>query len=423
MQYEHTQTAYYRAAAGRGDRPEPAQRRLRRRAAAPRPASARASAWLREHNRAAELRDRRAPRDPARRPRARASPRRTPPPSRRLGGRAVLAPNGVDDEFFAVARPRRRGPRAVLRALRLRGQPARRSSASSPRAGRECAALRPNARLALAGGGLATAAAGARRRRRRPRPRRRPARRACATARAVIVPIWEGGGTRLKVLEALAAGAGRGLDPARRLRHRLRPRPARAAGRVARGRSRPHSHRAGRSRRSTLGRDGRMLAERFRWKEALSGASGVLLGSDARAPGSPSDSGSTGMMADEVDWGTIPHTTKANPPQGGDAKPRDPWSGVSRATERETACEHLDEGARWRCWPPWSLCQPRRRRPAPVGHFRFAIDTQRSHRRLLRHRGAQRRRDPAELPGAADAAAQGGQPEPQGPDVQEPLRA
>ena len=29
---------------------------------------------------------------------------------------------------------------------------------------------------------------------------------ALAAARAVIVPIWEGGGTRLKVLEALAAG-------------------------------------------------------------------------------------------------------------------------------------------------------------------------------------------------------------------------
>ena len=29
---------------------------------------------------------------------------------------------------------------------------------------------------------------------------------ALAAARAVVVPIWEGGGTRLKVLEALAAG-------------------------------------------------------------------------------------------------------------------------------------------------------------------------------------------------------------------------
>ena len=62
-----------------------------------------------------------------------------------------------------------------------------------------------------------------------------------ATARAVIVPIWEGGGTRLKVLEALAAGA----RPSCRRRW-ARPASASCTGATAcwprrpRG-SRPHS--------------------------------------------------------------------------------------------------------------------------------------------------------------------------------------
>ena len=54
-----------------------------------------------------------------------------------------------------------------------------------------------------------------------------------------------------------------------------------------------------------------------------------------------------------------------------------------------------------------------------VGHFRVAIDTNAANATL--RPGAQQRGDPPAVPGLAGAAAQGGQPEPQGPDVQEPL--
>ena len=143
-----------------------------------------------------------------------ASPRRTPPRSSRAGGRALLAPNGVDDEFFVPPQAdsgeralffghfgyeaNRRGVERFLaegwpqvRHLRARARGWR-----SPAAGwtRRCAL-----RLAAVEGvevlGLVADLPGV-----------------LAAARAVVVPIWEGGGTRLKVLEALAAGRAGGRD-------------------------------------------------------------------------------------------------------------------------------------------------------------------------------------------------------------------
>ena len=203
--------------------------------------------------------------------------------ARALGGRAVLAPNGVDDEFFAVDgsgdedralffghfgyEANRRGVERFLDD----GWPA------------SCGRARPNARLAIAGGGIDDAL--------RARFTRDgvdvlglvadlPA--VIATARAVIVPIWEGGGTRLKVLEALAAGRDASC------RRRWAP-PASASSTSAtacwpRRREALATALAGvLGRPSTHGREGRILAEHYRWKEALSGASAFYSEVMARA--------------------------------------------------------------------------------------------------------------------------------------------
>jgi glycosyltransferase involved in cell wall biosynthesis len=121
--------------------------------------------------------------------------------------RVIVVPNGVDDEFFASPaelpsnedivffgqfsyEPNLRGVRRFL----AEGWPA-------------LAAQRPRARLLLAGEGGPAAF-----------PRARLPERVqalgvvpdlpalLARCRLVVVPIWQGGGTRLKVLEALASG-------------------------------------------------------------------------------------------------------------------------------------------------------------------------------------------------------------------------
>ena len=102
-----------------------------------------------------------------------------------------------------------------------------------------------------------------------------------ATARAVIVPIWEGGGTRLKVLEALAAGrtvvstplGASGIGFVHERHGLLAETPEGLATALAGVLGQPSTH----------GRDGRKLAERFRWKEALSGASSFYSEVMARA--------------------------------------------------------------------------------------------------------------------------------------------
>jgi polysaccharide biosynthesis protein PslH len=125
---------------------------------------------------------------------------------RAAGGRPLLAPNGVDDAFFAVPDGAQRetalffghfgydANRRGLERFVAEGWP-------------EVRVRRPRARLAVAGGGLEPAL--------RVRLEATPGVNALglvedlpgvlAGVRAVVVPIWEGGGTRLKVLEALAA--------------------------------------------------------------------------------------------------------------------------------------------------------------------------------------------------------------------------
>jgi len=274
VQYEHTQSAYYRPPPGVAT--VLSLHNVDSAAAGSAAEHLRGIAWLREANRAAELRTvehRTIPRAD----RVLAVSEEDAAIVRRLGGRAVLAPNGVDDEFFSVAAPgdedralffghfgyeaNRRG---VARFL-AEGWP-------------EVRRLRPNARLALAGAGP-TAGLEADGVDILGLVPDLPA--VVATARAVIVPIWEGGGTRLKVLEALAAGrtvvstplGASGIGFVHERHGLLAETPEGLATALAGVLGQP----------STYGRDGRKLAEHFRWKEALSGAASFYAEVMARA--------------------------------------------------------------------------------------------------------------------------------------------
>jgi glycosyltransferase involved in cell wall biosynthesis len=278
VQYEHTQSAYY--AAPHGAATVLSLHNFDSAAASSAAAGRKGVAWLREHNRAAALR---------------AVERRVIPRADRVlcvseedavavtraGGRAILAPNGVDDEFFGVACP---GDEDRVLFFGHFGYEANRRGIERflAEGWPEVRRLRPNARLALAGGGLD------------PNAFRvdgvdvlglvadLPA--VVANARAVVVPIWEGGGTRLKVLEALAAAravvstplgaSGIGFEHGR---HGLLAESPSALG-VALAAVLADSRQA-----STLGRDGRILAEHYRWKEALSVASAFYSEVSARA--------------------------------------------------------------------------------------------------------------------------------------------
>jgi glycosyltransferase involved in cell wall biosynthesis len=122
------------------------------------------------------------------------------------GDRAVLVPNGVDDELFAI--PPSDGQENVLFSGRLDYWPNADGLARFLPAWSKVVAERPSARLRLAGGGapepLITMA----------RELKRvdvlgfvdDLREELASARVVVVPVWQGGGTRIKVLEAMAAG-------------------------------------------------------------------------------------------------------------------------------------------------------------------------------------------------------------------------
>jgi glycosyltransferase involved in cell wall biosynthesis len=272
VQFEHTQSAYYAAPPG-----VPTVLSLHNLDSAVAGSAAkgrRGVARLREQNRAAALRvvERRVL---PRADRVLCVSEQDAAAVRGAGGRAILAPNGVDDEFFLVPvlDPGERvlffghfgyeaNTRGIERFL-AEGWPDVRKA-------------RPRARLAIAGGGMDEDL----------RARLRaadgvdvlglvadlPA--TLAAARAVIVPIWHGGGTRLKVLEALAAGrvvvstslgaSGIGFEDGRD--GLLAETPAALAGALAAVLADPE-------RASAMGREGRRLAERFRWKEALSGAS------------------------------------------------------------------------------------------------------------------------------------------------------
>jgi glycosyltransferase involved in cell wall biosynthesis len=273
VQVEHTQSAYYRAPEGvpwvlslhnldsavarsvaRGRRPG-------------------GRAWLQAHNRAAALR---------------AVERRVLPRADRVlcvspadaegvraaGGRPLLAPNGVDDAFFAVA-----GAADEQRALffgHFGYEANRRGLERFLRDGwPETLGRLPGARLAVAGGGLDDELRG--------RLAAAPGVEvlglvddlpgALARARAVVVPIWEGGGTRLKVLEALAASrpvvstplgaSGVGFAAGR---HGLLAEDAPDLGAAL------AAVLADPARAAALGASGRALAEDFRWPRALAAA-------------------------------------------------------------------------------------------------------------------------------------------------------
>jgi glycosyltransferase involved in cell wall biosynthesis len=278
VQYEHTQSAYYAAPAGVAT--VLSLHNFDSAAASSSAAGRKGVAWLREHNRAAALR---------------AVERRVIPKAdrvlcvseddavavRRAGGRAILAPNGVDDEFFGVECP---GEEDRVLFFGHFGYEANRRGIERflAEGWPEVRRVRPNARLALAGGGLEADAfrvdgvdvlglvpdlAAV-----------------VANARAVVVPIWEGGGTRLKVLEALAAAravvstplgaSGIGFEHGRH--GLLAESPSELATALA-------GVLADSRQASTLGRDGRILAEHYRWKGALSVASAFYSEVCARA--------------------------------------------------------------------------------------------------------------------------------------------
>ncbi len=206
VQLEHTQSGYYRAPG------VPTVLSLHNDDSGMTRAAARTRTpltpgWLREHNRASAL----------------AAVERTAVPRadlvlvvseadaeavRRRRGRALVVPNGVDEELFAVA-PAAPACRRVLFFGHFGYRPnadglLRFATEGWPRT----LAAEPGAVLAVAGAGidaelrtrlsalpgvellgLVPSIAGA-----------------LANAAVVVVPLWQGGGTRLKVLEAMAAG-------------------------------------------------------------------------------------------------------------------------------------------------------------------------------------------------------------------------
>jgi glycosyltransferase involved in cell wall biosynthesis len=188
------------------------------------------------------------------------------------GGKPVLAPNGADDAFFSVGArlpdnedvffmgvydypPNAHGMLCFLRE----GWPL-------------LAAARPNARLRLAGKGM-----GEELRRAVEESERVEALGfvddLCVElerSRVVIVPLWQGGGTRLKVLEAMAAGrpvvgTTLGLEEVGVVAGRhavIADDPAQIAEETA-------ALLAGGERAARIAADGRALAESFRWSEVL----------------------------------------------------------------------------------------------------------------------------------------------------------
>ncbi len=192
--------------------------------------------------------------------------------ARALGGDVQVAPNGVDDEFFAVPAgvggpalffghfgflPNRLGLERFLAA----GWP-------------ETLRRFPGATLEVAGAGIEPELA----ERLAATPGVRvlglvpDAATAIARSGAVLVPIWEGGGTRLKVLEALASGRpvagtpvgveGIGFEDGR---HGLvADEPAALGAALAELLADP-------PRAAGLGAEGRRLADAFRWSSTLAG--------------------------------------------------------------------------------------------------------------------------------------------------------
>jgi len=195
--------------------------------------------------------------------------------------RVVLSPNGVDDDFFAAAPPlERAGPPRVLFFGRLDYEP---NELGFDRFLREGWPLlhgrRPDAVLRLVGGGAASALREA----------------AAATpgvevvgfvedlvaelaaSDVLVVPLWAGGGTRLKVLEAMAATTPivgtplgvEGIGFEDNVHGLIRATPQELAeGAEELLEDRPRARR--------LAASGRTLAEDFRWTKALAPAEALL---------------------------------------------------------------------------------------------------------------------------------------------------
>jgi glycosyltransferase involved in cell wall biosynthesis len=188
----------------------------------------------------------------------------------------VLSPNGVDDDFFAAAPTESHGPPKVLFFGRLDYEPNELGFECFLREGWPLLHRdRPDATLRLVGGGAA--------------PHLEAAAEAApgvevvgfvddlvaeiAACDVLVVPLWAGGGTRLKVLEAMAAaipivGTSLGVegigfeDDVHGL---IRDTPEAIATGAAELLAEP-------ARAARLAASGRTLAERFRWSQTLASA-------------------------------------------------------------------------------------------------------------------------------------------------------
>jgi glycosyltransferase involved in cell wall biosynthesis len=196
------------------------------------------------------------------------------------GGKPLLAPNGVDDAFFAV--PAATGAEEAVFFGHFGYGPNRSGIERFVAEGwPEVRRRRPAATLAVAGGGLEPAL--------RRRLEAAPGVRVLgllddlnvllAGARTVIAPLWVGGGTRLKVLEALAAARpvvgtavsveGIGFTPG--VEGLVAETPVELAAAVAGLLAEP-------ARAEELGAAGRELADRFRWPRALAAVEAAYRG-------------------------------------------------------------------------------------------------------------------------------------------------